>query len=261
MANLRKSLVLSSSGSRLFVELGVLKKLYEKGFSPHEIVGCSGGSLIGACLAAGKSIEETESYFFKQNPLKLLDVKINSLGLIDGTKIVNSVLSFIGVKNFSELKMPLKVVATNINSGNAVIFSKGSLFDALRASIAVPGIFHPVILDDAVLVDGAVSNPLPINLVNKSNLVLAIDVSFYNRKITSKSKTYDLLNQIIFLNQNKIVKREVSDFPKDNFIYCRPEVSDYGMFEYKKERFLEMIFLGEAEAKKLVRKRIFKKFI
>lgn len=263
MAKTKKiGLVLSGGASRLFAQVGVLKELYRKDFEPEAIAGCSAGAIIGMCLAAGKSVEQIEDFVLKQNPFTLLDIKMNKSGLIQGEKIVKHVLNFAGVKTFEDLKIPLRVNATNINTGEEMIFTKGDLLPAINASICFPGVFAPKKLGDHLYSDGGITSPLPMHLVKDCKCVVAVDASFFHKKVTDRSSAAQIVAQAVYHMQRKLVEQEVNNVKKDkDLLLFTPLVEEYNLFEYRKQKYLEMIYAGVKEAKKIFATPEGKKFI
>ena len=118
-------LVLSGGSTHGFAQIGALKILEEQGINPDLIVGCSVGSLIGAAIASGKSMEEIEKAVLKENIITFLQPHIGTSGLIKGDKIVNFLLKNIKMKTFEDLKTKLIVNSTDLRSGKEIVFEKG----------------------------------------------------------------------------------------------------------------------------------------
>lgn len=242
-------LVLSGGASRFFAQLGALQTLYEKGFRPDIIAGCSAGALLGVCLASGKDIKEISYFLNKQNPLKLLDPRIDKTGFLRGEKFVNSTLKFAGVKTFEELKLPLRVNSTNINKAEEISFSSGPLKPALNSTIAFPGIFVPYKHLNEYYVDGGVYNPLPIHLIPEADIIVAIDVSYYYRKIDDSSSALSVLKQAAYTLQKRIVDAEMEKFTLTKKIFLiKPLVEEFNFFEFRKKKYEDMEALGRKDA-------------
>jgi len=170
----RIGLALGSGAARGLAHIGVLKVLEEEGIEIAAIAGTSIGALIGALYAAGVPIadmeEVAESVDWK-SIAGLVDPILPTAGLIDGKRISKFFSELLPVRDFAELRLPLAMVTTDVERGEAVIISRGDLLTALRAAIAFPGIFTPVPFGDRFLVDGGLCHPVPADIVR----VLGVD--------------------------------------------------------------------------------------
>lgn len=157
-------LALGSGAARGLAHIGVLKVLDEAGVAVDIIAGTSMGAFIGAMYAAGVPITQMEQAALELDWLsmaKLLDPVLPTSGLTDGKKLVAFMAELLPVRDFKELRLPLAVTATDINTGEAVVIKQGDLLEALRASLAFPGIFSPVRFGQRLLVDGGLCKPIP----------------------------------------------------------------------------------------------------
>lgn len=158
-------LALGSGAARGLAHIGVLKVLEEADIPVDVISGTSIGAFIGAMYAAGVPIAQMEQVALEIDWLsmaKLLDPIIPTSGLTDGNKLVAFMAELLPTRDFKDLNLPLAVTATDINTGEAVLIKQGDLLEALRASLAFPGIFPPVLFGKRFLVDGGLCNPIPI---------------------------------------------------------------------------------------------------
>lgn len=189
------ALALGGGGARGLAHILMLEVFDELGIKPTVIAGTSIGALYGAAYASGLNAAQLHAYTEEvlgrrfdlvrqlfaarsepvQRLLRVLPVRsslINSATLLD--------LLFPGqvAKNFSELKIPLKVVATDLSSQEAIVLEEGPLRPAVAASIAIPVLFSPVVIDNRILVDGGLANPLPFDLIDgAADITVAIDVN------------------------------------------------------------------------------------
>lgn len=166
----RIGLTLGNGSARGLAHIGVLKALEEKNIKIDFIAGSSIGALIGAAYASGMSVERMEELALEIDLKKIAQLFISKpafTGLINGKSIKNYILSHIGNPDFSQLKIPFVAAATDIDTGETVVLNKGSVVDAVRASISIPGIFAPVKMNNRLLIDGGVTLPLPIRLVKE----------------------------------------------------------------------------------------------
>lgn len=158
---------LGGGAARGLSHIGVLKILDEYGVSPDLIVGTSMGALIGALYASGlkaRDIEEVVLELDWKRLVLLADVGLPTRGMIQGKRVISLLQSILGDMTFSQLKHDFACVATDIATGEQVILHDGSLIDAVRASISIPGIFTPVLVDDRYLVDGGLVNEVPVSV-------------------------------------------------------------------------------------------------
>ena len=178
----RVGLALGSGGARGWAHLGVLQALREKNIPVECIAGTSMGSVVGAFLAAGREPalrELAENLDWRRLRQFFWEVSLSRSGLTDGKKLLEETRKLIGVREFRELDLPFRAVATDLNSGGEVVLSAGNLLEALRASISIPGVFSPVWVGKRLLVDGGLVNPVPVNVARAmgAQVVVAVDVS------------------------------------------------------------------------------------
>lgn len=188
----RISLVIGSGGVKCAAAIGLMKVLEEEGIQLDLIVGCSGGSLYSALFAMGLGLDEISGYIQSLWTRKIMQGYMASLkaardgslkfdersGLIDDSVLNERLRGFFGERTFSDLSTPLKLAATDMISGEMVVLSKGKLFDAIRASIAIPIIFPPWEIDGHLLIDGAASDPLPVDLAIQEGADIIIAMGF-----------------------------------------------------------------------------------
>jgi NTE family protein len=179
----RIGVALGAGGAKGLSHIAFLQALDELGVRPAVIAGTSIGAVIGGLYAAGVSGDRLSQLVkeigFRDLYKIVLDFSILSQSAIFTGKAVEDFLSReIPVRTFEEIEIPFKVVATNFWGRRPVVFESGNLITAIRASMAMPAIFEPVLLNDTVLVDGGAVNPLPYDLIRQEcDLTIAIDVS------------------------------------------------------------------------------------
>lgn len=172
-------LVLGSGSARGWAHIGVLRELAAAGYKPDIVCGCSIGAFVGATYANG-DIDKLESWVRSltwQEVLKLLDVSLIG-GLIKGDKLIAFFERHFVDRNFLDLSLPFACVATDLATGHEVWLREGSVAAAVRASIALPGLFRPVLQDGQMLVDGGLVNPVPVSLARAlgADVVIAVDL-------------------------------------------------------------------------------------
>jgi len=182
------SLVLGAGSARGLAHIGVIQALLEAKIPIDLVVGSSMGAAIGACFAAGVDMYLLPQLLSQMNMNKLFDIQVPRLGFVAGNKIEELIRLLTQGKNFEQLDIPLAVVATDLESGERVVFGEGPVFPAVRASISIPGIFQPVVLNNRLLVDGAVCERLPVTVARKlgTDVVVAVDVTFGSKDLKHK---------------------------------------------------------------------------
>lgn len=187
----RISLVLGSGGARGLAHIGAIRVLEERGYEIAAIAGSSMGALIGGFHAAGKLddyaawVQELTEF----NVLRFLDIAWGEAGMLRGEMLMDTLKSFIGDYRIEDLPIPLTVVATDVVARKEVWLNRGSLFDAIRASIAIPTVFTPHLIDGRPLLDGGILNPVPIapTLQDPTDAVFAISLSGAPKTTTSNN--------------------------------------------------------------------------
>ncbi len=175
------ALVLSSGGPRGWAYIGAIEELESRGYNITSVAGTSIGSLIGGIYAAGK-LPEVKEWLFSLDAWKvfdLMDLSISKNHLVKGDKVIDALMEIVPNINIEDLNIPYKAVAADLYTGEEVVFDKGPLFDAVRASISIPSLFRPVKYGYRTLVDGGVVNTMPIDRVSRSgnDIVVAFDVN------------------------------------------------------------------------------------
>ncbi|GLQ88429.1 patatin-like phospholipase family protein [Dyella flagellata] len=176
------ALALGAGGAKGLAHIGAIEELEAQGFSIVAIAGCSMGALIGGIHAAGKLdvYRDWVCTLDKFDVLKLVDWSFSFAGggLIKGEKIIGTMLELIGDTRIEDLPIAFTAVATDLEREREVWLTRGSLFDAVRASIAIPTLFRPHILEGRVLVDGALLNPVPVTpLIGKpADYMIAVSI-------------------------------------------------------------------------------------
>lgn len=177
-------LVLGSGGTRGFAHIGVLKVLHQNNIPIDFIAGTSMGALFGGAYAATRDIEKIEKTMLRYGWLKgaflMLDPALSPhRGFLEGDGIEEFIYSLVQDKKFSDLKIPFSCVACDISTGKEVILSSGEVVQAIRASLSAPIILKPVHLDNYLLIDGNVVNPLPVDLAKKAgcNIIIAASLT------------------------------------------------------------------------------------
>lgn len=177
----RIGLALGGGGARGWAHLGVLTAMEEKGLKPAAIAGTSMGALVGGFAAAGKldDLREIARELDLRKVISLFaETAFPRSGIVNGKKIMAFAREHLGAPDIQDLPIPYRAVATDIQTGHEVVLGEGDLVDAIRASIAIPGIFTPVRLGDRYLADGGLVTPLPLHVARDLGVetVIAIDL-------------------------------------------------------------------------------------
>ncbi len=180
--NCRVGLALGSGGARGWAHLGVLQVLRERGVQIDVVAGTSMGALVGAFFAAGRESvlrELAENLDWRRLRQFFWEVSLSRSGLTDGRRLSEELRKLLGVKEFRELELPFRAVATDLGTGGEVVLGSGNLLQSVRASISIPGVFSPVSIGKRLLVDGGLVNPVPVNVARAmgAQKVIAVDVS------------------------------------------------------------------------------------
>jgi NTE family protein len=179
MAGKRVALALGSGGARGYAHIGVIEELRERGYDIVGIAGSSMGALVGGLQAAGKldDFAEWAKSLTQRAILRLLDPKISAAGVLRAEKILDAVRDILGEVTIEELPIPFTAVSTDLLSGKSVWLQRGPVDAAIRASIAIPGVIVPHVLDGRLLADGGILDPLPMAPIAAVNADLTIAVS------------------------------------------------------------------------------------
>ena len=175
------SLVLSSGGARGIAQIGVIEGLINEGFEIKSIAGSSIGAFVGGMYALGKlnDYKEFVCNLDKLDVFKLIDFTFSTTGFIRGERVISELTKRLDDGNIEDFKIHYAAVATDILNNEEIVFEKGSLFYALRASTAIPTVVKPIRTEGRLLVDGGVLNPIPIKYVKRTpdDLLVVVNVN------------------------------------------------------------------------------------
>jgi len=266
------SLCLSSGGARGLAHIGVIEVLLENGYEIEQISGSSIGSVVGSIYAAG-GLLKFKKWVLGLDKLKvfsLMDFTIGGHGVMKGDKVFNKLKTIVGDQNIEDLNTPMKIIATDVVNGKEIVFKKGSMYDAMRASCSIPGLVRPFVYKKTQLVDGGVLNPLPLNHLLSPIQTLAVNLNetksniknkksspttqnpessyfnvlkeyfYFNKRNRKRLSFFDLTYKSIHIMQNKLANEMLLKHPID-FIVNIPFDSCYPLEFYKAR---EMIKLG-----------------
>jgi len=265
----RIGIALGGGGARGLAHILMLEVLDELGIQPYRISGTSIGAIVGVLYASGKSGREirqlvdeltvgsNESWFdalSEQRVLRWLAFLLPELrrgGLLNPEGFINFLSETVGIKTFNELKIPLQVVATDFWKREAVALSSGELMPAVQASMALPGVSAAVEINDRLLVDGGLVNPVPYDLIQfESDFTIAVDVTGTRTPDDDQNPNYlDTTFDAFQILQTAVLREKMKHNPPN--LYIRPEIRDVRVLEFYK---FEAIF-EQAQVKKDLLKR------
>ena len=246
-SNKNIALVLSGGGARGLAHIGVIKELLAMGYSINSITGTSMGALVGGLYACGKldKFEEWVTQLTRYQMLRMLDFSWLNGGLIKGEKAINLLKSEIPNENIEDLAIPFRGISTDLLSQNAVVIESGKVYQAIHASIAIPGIFAPVFSDGKLLVDGGVLHNIPTKFAIKTtpkDLVVAVNVNaFVDNEIQQKKKRIKVnlfknSNRAIALMMETIGQFNLKENPPDKMINISRQSCELYEFYKAKEQ-------------------------
>jgi len=258
-------------GARGLAHISMIEAFEELGLKPSIISGTSIGAITGAFYAAGFSSKEMKAmlkrllfprndkpfdFLWKSDFVKMFsmfDPQFFNSGLMKGDRFYKFLETELGANTFEELKISLKIVATDYWNKEEVIFDEGELLPAIRASYSLPGLLTPVKIKKRILIDGGVVNPIPFDiLLNECDVTVAIDITAYR---TSNGKEYPPTFESVFTTyqtmQNSINQQKMKFIKPD--IYIRPEIYDVRVFDFSKH---ESIFKQSETAKDNLKKKL-----
>ena len=255
------ALTLSSGGARGMAHIGVIEELIKNGFEISSIGGTSIGAVVGAFYAAGK-LEEYKEWMISLSKLdifKLMDFTISTNGVVKGEKLFKELQKILGKIEIEELPIPFAAVATNLVQKQQVVFKKGNLLEALRATTAVPTLLKPVIYNNQELLDGAIINPLPIDQTEriKGDVLACVNLNAqiaYTPKIRSNQDLHkrDKFNNIfaplkqkwqklsLSADKNQEYKLGYFDLMNKSFDLTQDQLSAYIIRTYKPDISVEI---------------------
>ncbi|BCJ85138.1 patatin-like phospholipase family protein [Effusibacillus dendaii] len=205
-------LALGAGGARGFAHVGVLQVFEENGIPVDALAGSSMGSLVAAFYASGMETKYMEMLAVNLKRKHWIDFTIPKIGFVSGNKITEMLKLLTKGMHIENARIPLAIVATDIEKGERVIFHEGPMYQAVRASISIPGVFVPYPYRDRLLVDGGVIDRVPITPCRELgvDLVIAVDVGLYDQELQVKS-IFDVFFQSIEIMEREILKTRILD--------------------------------------------------
>ena len=222
MEKQKVALALSTGGARGIAHIGVIEELERQGYEITSIAGCSMGALIGAAYATG-NLQRCKEFLCgidNRKVFSLMDFTLSKEGVLKGDRIMKKLGTIIPDSHIEDLSVPYAAIATNIQDDREVVFSHGSLHDAIRASISLPFLFVPFKKDGMVLIDGGISNPLPLSRVQRreGDLLVAVVACTPKKKIHASAR----FNKFALLTE--AMTAVIQRFIQISIIQHRPDI-------------------------------------
>jgi NTE family protein len=217
------ALVLGGGAARGFAHVGVIKALEAQGIVPDIVVGTSAGAVVGGLYAAGYSGFELQKLVLQLEESQFSDWSLPDRGVLKGEALQNFVNNAVGQRPLEKFSKLLAVVATDLNSGEAIVFRTGNTGMAIRASSSVPGLFQPVAIHGREYVDGGLVSPVPVRVARSlgADFVIAVDISALPKYGKTQS-TIDVMLQTFSIMSQSISRRELPEAD----IVIRPHTPD-----------------------------------
>lgn len=249
--NKKISLALDSGSAKGMAHIGVIETLEKEGYQITAVAGSSMGAIVAAYFCLGK-LDILKSWLTglnKKSTFKTLDFSFSG-GFIGGKKLMQAFEEHLGDAVFSDTKIPLYITATNLDTGKERIFSEGHIIHAIRASISVPGVMRPYLYEGNYYVDGAVTNPLPVDVLhnNKHKNIVAVHLHEYIEERDSSSVPGVLETMVRSMG---IVSRYLAKAKMQEAVaVIEPKVAGIDMFHFYQAN--EVIAYGAQAAKSAV---------
>lgn len=205
------ALALGGGAARGFAHVGVIKALESQGIFPDIIVGTSAGSVVGALYAGGINGFELQRLALDMDDGTLSDWSLPDRGIIKGEALQNYINTALGNRPIEKLKRTLAIVATDLQSGVAIVFRSGNTGMAVRASSSVPGLFQPVRINGRDYVDGGLVSPVPVKVARSlgADVIIAVDISS-KPQFARTASSLDVLLQTFNIMGHTIAGHELS---------------------------------------------------
>ncbi len=283
MPKKKVALVLASGGAKGFAHIGAIEALEECGYEITSIAGTSMGSLIGGLYAAG-GLDRVKEWMFdltNSKVFELADFTFSPHALLKGNRLMEALQERVPDCNIEDLAIPFCAVATDLKQGQEVVFRTGSLYNAIRASISIPMLFRPVELDNMLLIDGGITNGLPLDRVvrTEGDILVAVNLEDYEWddeeeetiSSTQKSSPFGLLSRKLQAGLNALSNNyisltydTISILMKRNTemalrltqpdIYLNVDLGKYGSYDYDDAE--EISRLGYEQMKSLLQRQV-----
>jgi NTE family protein len=229
----RIGLALGGGAARGFAHIGVLQVLEEQGIKPDVIVGTSAGSVVATLYASGKTPTEMANIAMNLDESSLSDWVFPGRSLMKGEAIAKLVRTHTGGKPIEAMRLPLGIVAADLQTGQAILFRKGDAAQAVRASSSVPGVFEPVKINGHEYIDGGAVSPVPVRFARQmgADIVIAVDISAIPEGQPTKGMV-DILMQTFNIMGHSISQFEMLEAD----VVMRPKLEGIGSADFGARR-------------------------
>jgi NTE family protein len=237
------ALVLGAGASRGFTHIGAIKILEANQVPIHLIVGTSAGSFVGSLYAYGFNAFQLQSLSFSIEKGDIIDLTVPDKGFIKGEKLESYINHMVNNTPIEKMRTPFYAVATDIQSGEEVVFASGNTGMAVRASCSIPGIFQPVKIGERYYVDGGLVSPVAVDYAKKmgADLVIAVDISIGANEAPPQTTMETIMQSVVIMyskiSQNQLARADV---------VIRPKVSHISSTDFSKRH--EAVLEGEKAA-------------
>lgn len=224
---------LGGGAARGFAHIGVLQVLEEQGIKPDIVVGTSAGSMVAALYASGRTPAEMEQMAMTLDESSITDWVFPGRSLMKGEALARFIRDNTGGKSIEQMRIPLGIVATDLNSGQPILFRRGDPGVAVRASSAVPAVFQPVKIGGHEYVDGGLVSPIPVRYAQQmgADVVIAVDISAIPQGQPTQSSIQILL-QTFNIMGHSISQHELNEAD----VVVRPKLSGIGGTDFSHRR-------------------------
>jgi len=224
------ALALGGGGAKGFAHIGVIKALEAQAITVDIVVGTSAGSVVGALFAAGRTGFELQELAIPFSETQVSDWVLPDRGVVKGDSLARFINAAVVNQPLEKLPKKFGAVATDLASGEPILFRSGDTGTAVRASSSVPGIFQPVAIRGREYVDGSLASPVPVKFAREMGATFVIAVDISDRPANSKIKTtYEVLLQTLTIMGQTISRYELAQAD----LVIRPDVSQLGTVDFK----------------------------
>lgn len=280
MNSKKVALVLASGGAKGFAHIGAIEALEDAGYEITSIAGTSMGALVGGIYAAG-GLDKAKEWMYdltRKKVFSLADFTLSAHALLKGNRLMEALQDLVPDCPIESLPIPFCASATDMKTGSEVVFREGSLYNAIRASISIPMLFTPVQMDDMLLIDGGITNGLPLDQVTRTqgDILVAINLEDYEwqegmeqetdtqshsilerynplRKLHSginalRSNYVSMTYQTISILMKRNTELALKLTPPD--IYINMNLGDYGSYDYDQAEIIS--YMGKMQMQNLL---------
>ena len=225
------NLVLGGGGVRGLAHLGVLEVLEQRDIQPVVIGGSSAGAIVGSLYAKNKDLQSVQQHLSNLHLSSLLEIPKLRTGLFSGNRLLTQIDDMLGTTTFQELKTEFYANALAINEGEIHILHDGNVAQAVRASIAVPGVLQPLRREERYYFDGSFINPLPVQGISKEaqaqRPTILVDVTGEYPAISEDSNSVEILRKYMYTTQKTFRDKQIMD---TDHILIEPETHEWMLF-------------------------------